>query len=1212
MSAPAAPTSAAALVAAAELAERRKDTQRMTAAMVRLLQITASETTGPSPSNPIANALKREGILLFYDDFIHLTAENIEGLHFDNGTEVVPLIRRDKLHLRSLLAFFHYQSHKDGERMSITRDMVPKFKEFRAKFYDPNDPITPWTLLMDKNDKLAEWTRKVKPNSQAFPTFRDITAWKEFKENTEITCDSQNMSHLIDPHHKVTDPDLDLAQRKFLYKTFRDRFLHHEAKRIVQAHAVDKDTRAIWSEVKGHYDSSITTSMAADSTLNFLTGVQLHSANWNKGQGEFLTHYALTVQRFNEQAPGSALNNDQSVRMLQNTISGTPNLAHVLVNYRQAMRAAGKSEEIRFDDFVALLSEPAQVYDNANNRTRGSLRRRANNHEIDVPEDGYEINNHEQDDDDSYPSYEEILEVNKSAQRDEKTGRYVKGKTGGYGNQKRLANYTQEQNGRTRAYMDRATWMSLSDEEKKAWDSISDKSRNAITTFHFEKGKEVALRDQSSNTHEMNEHQLVFEDDDEEDTKIEASVHVIKANNDNTPSKQKEPEPKKNNIDATKAMYENEGVSWDDVIMASKKNNRLEASMHMTALDEESDDEEGNTGIEINSHMLKGSVNDTYDDEEFDDEDLEEFDEDNLGEVEQELHLIGGQLIQESDLDDEGLEEFAEILETEETQPVVTSEATIINANDPTQVQPATYAEVILSTPVMKETTTTTEDNEQEVGFDDGDFFEDDEKQVTEPSKSEEEPIYFGPDWPNNNWCAKYMTIGGKKVLVESKDFFETHQIVGTVAKRDEEYYLDSVTGVDFGISLNDFDTRGFYGNENEDLEEFEEQDAKEENSPTKVVESNKKIISTAEEFDQEGLLEFADLEEPSSPKTPEKKSQVMTRTQYKEKGIEAPTLFPDALKQDDKVILKTSSSSPTRNPKNNPRNVSTTPMKDMIKATSLKHKKLVAEGRANSHETNMGGQFANVQKPMKTVDKIVQGEDGKFKLKSEDELKEDPEDLNEFAGTEDSTSLKTVELNKEKSHKQDKNTKESDPISDFHASALASATITPKTPTDNPKTPQNTSIDDGFTDVPPKKSRNNRGKRSKGNKKNNPCNTIMATPKRLIDQMMGRPTSPDQSASSLSEDSSNRFAALGDNEDDVTSDVIDENSTVEKPTLGTTLVPTNVEVHSRGTTLDHDEGQSTKSDPDASEVASSLLLLAGKSNEDDKSEQDFQKAGSQ
>jgi len=54
----------------------------------------------------------------------------------------------------------------------------------------------------------------------------------------------------------------------------------------------------------------------------------------------------------------------QGVRMLQNLIANVPNLANVLILYRQTKASAGPSDKITLRQFVALLSQEAQVYDN--------------------------------------------------------------------------------------------------------------------------------------------------------------------------------------------------------------------------------------------------------------------------------------------------------------------------------------------------------------------------------------------------------------------------------------------------------------------------------------------------------------------------------------------------------------------------------------------------------------------------------------------------------------------------------------------------------------------------------------------------------------------------------------------------------------------------------------------------------------------------------
>jgi len=48
-----------------------------------------------------------------------------------------------------------------------------------------------------------------------------------------IALEAQNLTHLVDPSHVIVDEDSHKAHQKHLCKVFRDNFLHHEAKLIV-------------------------------------------------------------------------------------------------------------------------------------------------------------------------------------------------------------------------------------------------------------------------------------------------------------------------------------------------------------------------------------------------------------------------------------------------------------------------------------------------------------------------------------------------------------------------------------------------------------------------------------------------------------------------------------------------------------------------------------------------------------------------------------------------------------------------------------------------------------------------------------------------------------------------------------------------------------------------------------------------------------------
>jgi len=201
----------------------------------------------------------------------------------------------------------------------------------------------------------------------------------------------------------------------------------HEAKAIVKSHSKTKDTALIWKLLCETYDKSMATSLNSDAILGWLTGTRLDDGKWNRSQGEHITFYEDRVNKFNEMCPDSKINDMQAVCMLQNLIANVPNLANVLILYRQTKAAAGLSDKITLRQFTALLSQQAQVYDNGRIRSGRNYRRSAANHEID-----YEVNAHDfdQDEEDEDFDPDAWFKANVMNQRDPKTGRYLGNKNG--------------------------------------------------------------------------------------------------------------------------------------------------------------------------------------------------------------------------------------------------------------------------------------------------------------------------------------------------------------------------------------------------------------------------------------------------------------------------------------------------------------------------------------------------------------------------------------------------------------------------------------------------------------------------------------------------------------------------------------------------------------------------------------------------------------
>jgi len=192
-------------------------------------------------------------------------------------------------------------------------------------------------------------------------------------------------------------------------------------------------------------------------------------------------------------------------------------------------------------------------------------------------------------------------------QRDPKTGRYLGNRNGNKStrfkrtqNSKRQAN--QMQGNQSRAFMNRETWNALEDSDKKAWDQLSDPAKTKITAYHFNKGKEYAAQGSKVNQMEAKEHDMIFDDSDEE---LEAKQHDLVFDD---PEEEEETAIKvKNfetvqvsNAESTRKIYEDKGVDFDMILQAQQANTRIQVRTH-ELLDSESSDEESVADLEVNT-----------------------------------------------------------------------------------------------------------------------------------------------------------------------------------------------------------------------------------------------------------------------------------------------------------------------------------------------------------------------------------------------------------------------------------------------------------------------------------------------------------------------------------------------------------------------------------------------------------------------------------
>ena len=130
--------------------------------------------------------------------------------------------------------------------------------------------------------------------------------------------------------------------------------------------------------------------------MSYLTSTKLKGSIWEKStQNKFLLHYDESLRKWDKQS-GEPLSERMKIRYLSQSVIGVPNLDKVLTTHLSAMKAASKTDYIRYNEYLRLLIEQADIYDGANTSiTRtGASRRLINNAESYFPPD-YKVANHE-------------------------------------------------------------------------------------------------------------------------------------------------------------------------------------------------------------------------------------------------------------------------------------------------------------------------------------------------------------------------------------------------------------------------------------------------------------------------------------------------------------------------------------------------------------------------------------------------------------------------------------------------------------------------------------------------------------------------------------------------------------------------------------------------------------------------------------------------
>ena len=239
---------------------------------------------------PIKAACSKAGIFGF-KHLIGLSEDDILSLDYINSRrEVVPLPVATTRTLIIAISLFHHASRMIQQEAPLAKITPQMLDHYRSATYNPKLGIIPWNqrITSADDDDLAHWEKLTKPSRSEYPKFKDEGYFLQWKENIETTLDASGLEHLIDSNHTVSNPALDLKQRKWLYKTFQDILIEPSAKQICIKYKPDKDTRAMWAELVEFYTDSMAATIGLQNISTYLTSTRLHESSWRGSQVSFL------------------------------------------------------------------------------------------------------------------------------------------------------------------------------------------------------------------------------------------------------------------------------------------------------------------------------------------------------------------------------------------------------------------------------------------------------------------------------------------------------------------------------------------------------------------------------------------------------------------------------------------------------------------------------------------------------------------------------------------------------------------------------------------------------------------------------------------------------------------------------------------------------------------------------------------------------------
>jgi hypothetical protein len=323
---------------------------------------------------------------------------------------------------------------------------------------------------------------------------------------------AQGLGHIIDSTYDIVLEDLHKMQCDWVYNLMHSKLKTPKARRILENNKDGRNPCAIWIELKDVYSTSTATDLRIKSLVNYLSSARLDKTTWNGTQANWIIHYEKQ-SRLHDEIATAKFTDSQKIQFLRTAVSGVPNLANVAKTQETLCRMLGQSPDtLSFENYVSELLHAAELHNGVKSSRSRNSDLQGNIHSVEDNSmngqdsmGGFGVNVHDIDTD-----IDDLMQYSSNNH-----------------------NFKSKSNNKSKnpnlVRLDRDTWFSMSKEEQKAWDTLSDASKKAIIAFGAKKrDKESANK---SNNFKANNHETesgtASGNEDDENRVWEVSTHDL-------------------------------------------------------------------------------------------------------------------------------------------------------------------------------------------------------------------------------------------------------------------------------------------------------------------------------------------------------------------------------------------------------------------------------------------------------------------------------------------------------------------------------------------------------------------------------------------------------------------------------------------------------------------------------------------------------------